>query len=199
MSQKSLSTKPLTTTHALKEWAVAVEALEKGKTIMLLRKGGIRERQNRFSADHKRVLLYPTYEHQKPNLLKPEYAHKVNIVKSSWHPETVRISSWAEITEILKVQELAILNALLPHHIWNQQLVSQRFQWKAQQPLYILLLRIYQLAQPMEIPYQSKYGGCRSWIQIIPAISLQGGKPVLTDSEYNRQVTHIRQIVQTHT
>ena len=29
--------------HAFKEWAVAIEALEAGKTIMLLRKGGIRE------------------------------------------------------------------------------------------------------------------------------------------------------------
>ncbi|BCX07554.1 MAG: hypothetical protein KatS3mg066_1413 [Fischerella sp.] len=37
-----------TTFHALKEWAVAVTALEAGKTIMLLRKGGIHERNGRF-------------------------------------------------------------------------------------------------------------------------------------------------------
>jgi len=39
----------LNTTHALKEWAVAVDALEQGKTIMLLRKGGIHEQGGRFS------------------------------------------------------------------------------------------------------------------------------------------------------
>ena len=53
-----------TTLHALKEWAVAVNALESGKTIMLLRKGGIHERGGRFQVAHEQVLLYPTYEHQ---------------------------------------------------------------------------------------------------------------------------------------
>jgi len=37
-----------TLSHALKEWSVAVEALEAGKTIMLLRKGGIREASKNF-------------------------------------------------------------------------------------------------------------------------------------------------------
>ena len=31
-----------TLSHALKEWAIVVDALAAGKTIMLLRKGGIR-------------------------------------------------------------------------------------------------------------------------------------------------------------
>jgi len=51
------------TTHALKEWAVAVDALEQGKTIMLLRKGGIHEQGGRFVAQNQ-ILLYPTHEHQ---------------------------------------------------------------------------------------------------------------------------------------
>jgi len=49
----------LNTTHALKEWAVAVDALEQGKTIMLLRKGGIHEQGGRFKVAHNQILLYP--------------------------------------------------------------------------------------------------------------------------------------------
>ena len=61
-------------THALKEWAVATDVLERGETILLLRKGGIREEGKHFRVAHDEVLLYPTYEHQQPHLLKPQYA-----------------------------------------------------------------------------------------------------------------------------
>lgn len=181
-----------TTTHALKEWAVAVQALEQGETIMLLRKGGIKEEDNRFNVAHNQVLLYPTYEHQQPELLKTEYASQVEPVTSGWHPETIRIGSWAEITEILPVSDQSAVIALLPYHIWNEQFVSDRLKWKPRQPLYVLLLRTYQLAQPEIIPYCPEYGGCRSWIDLVEPISIEGVVPVLDDTEYIKQVTTIR-------
>lgn len=112
--------------HALKEWATAVQALEAGKIIMLLRKGGIHERNGRFQVAHDEVLLYPTYEHQQAFLLKPEYAADVHSVTSGWHPETVRISSWAKITDILPVSDENIVNELLPFHIWNEHFICVR-------------------------------------------------------------------------
>jgi hypothetical protein len=57
--------------HALKEWAVAVSALERGETALVVRKGGIREKA--FAVPQTRFLLLPGYEHQRPELLKPEY------------------------------------------------------------------------------------------------------------------------------
>jgi hypothetical protein len=184
-----------TTTHALKEWAVAVDALEQGKTIMLLRKGGIKEERNRFSVAHNQILLYPTYEHQQPNLLKTEYAPQVKPVTSGWHPETVRLGSWAEITDILPVTEESTVTALLPYHIWNEQFVNDRLKWKPRQPLYILVLRAYRLPQPQIIPYRSEYGGCRSWIDLAEPISIEGVIPVLDDAEYIKQVAAIHNII----
>src|SRR4028118_1046913 len=184
-----------TTTHALKEWAVAVNALEQGKTIMLLRKGGIKEEGNRFKVAHDEILLYPTYEHQQPNLLKAEYARQVNPVTSGWHPETVRIGSWAKITDILQVSEESAVAALLPYHIWNEQFVSDRLKWKPRQPLYILLLRTYRLPQPQIIPYRSEYGGCRSWIDLAEPISIENAVPVLNDAAYTQLVAEIHGIV----
>jgi hypothetical protein len=185
-----------TTRHALKEWAVAVDALEQGKTIMLLRKGGIREEGKHFKVAHNQILLYPTYEHQQPNLLKAEYAPQVEPVTSGWHPETVRIGSWAEITDILPVSDESTVDALLPYHIWNEQFVSDRFQWKPRHPVYILLLRTYRLRQPKVIPYLPEYSGCRSWIDLVEPISIEGAMPVLTDTEYTKQNAQIRQIVE---
>ena len=189
------ATMPSTTTKALKEWAVTVDALEQGKTIMLLRKGGIREEGNRFQVTHNEVLLYPTYEHQQPNLLKPEYAIQVTPVIAGWHPETVRIGSWARITDILRVSESKVIEALLPYHIWNEQFVSTRFKWKPREPLYILLLRTYKLSSVRFIPYCAEYGGCRSWIDLVEPISLEGIAPVLDDTEYGKQTAQIRQII----
>jgi hypothetical protein len=184
-----------TTFHALKEWAVVINALEAGQTIMLLRKGGIREQGGRFQVNHQRVLLYPTYEHQQGFLLKQEYAGLVHPVTSGWHPETVRIGSWADITDILPVSDESIVNNLLPFHIWNELFISDRLKWKSSQPLYILLLRTYQLSQPQEIPYLTEYGGCKSWIDIQQPISLQDAEPVVSDSTYSELVGTIRGII----
>jgi hypothetical protein len=184
------------TTHAFKEWAVAVNALEEGKTILLLRKGGIREESNRFKVTYNQVLLYPTYEHQQPNLLKSEYASQVTPVASGWHPEAIRIGSWAEITDIFQVSEEETVAALLPYHIWNEQFVRDRLKWKSRQPLFVLLLRTYRLSQPEMIPYSSEYGGCKSWIALAAPISIQGRVPILTDDEYQQHSTQIRQIIE---
>jgi hypothetical protein len=183
------------TFHAFKEWAVAIQALEAGETVMLLRKGGIREQGGRFQVAQEQVLLYPTYEHQQPKLLKPDYSNRVVPVTSGWHPETVRIGSWAKITDILPVFDENIVNQLLPFHVWNEHFICDRLKWKPRQPLFVLLLRAYNLAQISYIPYRSEYGGCKSWIDLEHSISVENAAPVLPESVYNQTVSQIRTIV----
>ncbi|MEG3926597.1 DUF1802 family protein [Microcoleus sp. D3_18a_C4] len=183
------------TTRALKEWNVAVNALEQGQTIVLLRKGGIREQAGQFNVTDKQVLLYPTFEHQQPDLLKPEFAHQVQKVESGWHPELIRIGSWAEITDVFLVAWEPAITALFPYHIWNENFVSDRLKWKQNQPIYILLLRAYRLAEIREIPYIPEYGGCRSWIDLADAISLEGSQAVLSDREYIERSNQIRNLI----
>ncbi|NEN92177.1 MAG: DUF1802 family protein [Okeania sp. SIO3H1] len=183
-----------TITAALKEWNIAINALEKGNTIMLLRKGGIREQKGNFTVAYKQVLLYPTFEHQQPDLLKPEYVTQVQVVDSGWHPEKIKISSFAEITHILPVSDESILNKLFVYHIWNKKFVSDRLKWKPQQPLYILLLRTYKLSQNYEIFYRREYGGCRSWIELNQPISITNSVPIFTDDNYqslSAEICHI--------
>jgi hypothetical protein len=182
-------------THALKEWAIALESLEQGKTIMLLRKGGIKEINGKFLVPYNRILLYPTYEHQQPALLKPGYQSCVTPVASGWHPQQVTISSWAEITDVLPVSEENTVKALLPFHIWNEQFITTRLKWKPRQPIYILLLRTYKLLAPQVIDYLPQYGGCTSWIDIASAIDIDNTQPILTEDNYQQLNTEIRQIV----
>jgi hypothetical protein len=176
--------------HALKEWAIAVDALSTGKTIVLLRKGGIREVG--FQVQQSYVWLYPTYEHQKPHLLKPEYAAQVTPVESGWHPDTVSIKSCAEITEVLPITKKEQIAALQPYHIWHEQMIRDRLRWQPQRPLVVLLLRVYRLATPQTIPYDNAYSGCKSWIDLTQPITADKLTPVLGDNEYAIRVREIK-------
>jgi hypothetical protein len=178
-------------TNALKEWQVAVHALERGETIVLLRKGGIREEGGRFRVQHDRVLLYPTVEHQKPELVKPAYADQVQTVASGWHPEQVRIGSWAEITDIVQIDRAEGVAALFPFHIWNEQFVRDRLRWKPSQPLYVLLLRVYQFTSARLIPHSEAYGSCKSWIDLHQSFDPSDSLPVLDDRTYAQTVEQI--------
>ena len=184
-----MATLNLSLKYALKEWAIAVEALTKGETIVLLRKGGIRERG--FKVEHPQFWLYPTYEHQKPHLLAPQYAPSVTEVPSGWHPETVSIQSCAQITQVLPVSSQKRLMALQPYHVWNEQMIRARLKWKQDTPLLVLLLRVYRLAQPETIPFVASYGGCKSWIALEQELASRSLTPVLSEAEYLAQTQTI--------
>ncbi|MDJ0658223.1 MAG: DUF1802 family protein [Crocosphaera sp.] len=180
---------------ALKEWNVTVKALEKGNTILLLRKGGIKEIFGQFKVNHNPILLYPTYEHQKPHLLKSDYASLVDAVPSGWHPETITISSWANITNIFKVTDYLIIEQLYSYHIWTKKFIKKRFNWKPNQPLFVLFLRVFLLPELVTISYQSNYGGCRSWIELNQDISLSNSYAVISEDNYHQQVEKISKII----
>jgi hypothetical protein len=185
-------------THALKEWAVAINALVAGETVVLLRKGGIREEGGRFRVAHDQMWLYPTYEHQKPHLLKPAYANQVEPVASGWHPESVAIAAWAEITQVFQISDPEVVSALQPFHIWNELFVTERFHWKPRQPLYILMLRVHRLDAIHTIPYRSDYGGCQSWIDLadaVKAIAPELSTPAVADTAYAELVHKIASLV----
>jgi hypothetical protein len=179
------------TLHALKEWSVAIDALATAKTIMLLRKGGIKEQKGKFQVTQTEVLLYPTYEHQQSSLLKPDYANFVQPVTSGWHPETVKIHSWAKITHVLPVSDGEIVEKLQSYHIWGANFVCERLKWKPHQPLYVLLLRVYNLPKIHEIPHLPRYAGCQSWIDLELDIELENSTAVLSESRYGELVTEI--------
>jgi hypothetical protein len=185
----------ITLNHALKEWEIVIKALITGETIMLLRKGGIQETKGKFTLAKKQVLLYPTLEHQKPELLKENYRDQVQTVTSGWHPENVHISAWAEITDIFLVNQKDTLEKLEKYYIWTEEFISDKLKWQPNQPLYILLLRTYKLPQEILIPYKKEYGGCKSWIELEQTIEITNSPSVLPEQEYLQTVATIRKII----
>jgi hypothetical protein len=182
------------TTMGLKDWAVAVEALGTGKQILVMRKGGIAEETRHFAVQSERFFLYPAYEHQKEELLKPEYQGEIAKTRSLWSPgkQTTTIKYFAVLHEDIEVMEEEALFRLAPHHIWTNRFAAERLKWKKKLPLHVLLLRVYKLEQPLEIPIRDEYLGCKSWHQMPVELSGLKGSPVLSDAEFMAEAEAIK-------
>ncbi|WP_411345797.1 DUF1802 family protein [Paenibacillus sp. WLX1005] len=183
---------------ALKEWASAIRALEEGSQILLMRKGGIVEETRSFALKENAFYLYPTYEHQRSELLKPEHRHLVEESLQDWSPEqqTASIRLYAEVTDDLEIHDQEQLNLLQGHHIWTDTFAEERLRWKKKHPLHILLLRVYILERPVDIHIEEQYIGCKSWISIPSGPVTSEMTPVLDAAEFEAMRTAALQSLQ---
>ena len=173
-------------THALKEWAVAVEALERGETALVVRKGGIREKA--FAVPKTRFLFFKGYEHQKPEQLKSTYHDLLRSIPNRRDDEPVIFTSFAEVYGAYEVSEAEELEALDPHHIWTHEYAESRLKWRPKKPLTVIVLRTYLLPEPMVLEYRESYGGCKSWIELEEAVPTTGSRPALKDPAFEKLV-----------
>ena len=173
--------------HTLKEWAVTVRALERGDTALVVRKGGIREKA--FAVPKTRFLLLPGYEHQRPELIKPGFRHIMDEIPDLTDDGPLRFSSFAEVEGAFEISEADDLARLNDHHMWTHEYAESRFKWRPKKPLTVLVLRTYVLPETVELPYREGYGGCKSWIELEDAVSVEGARPALSHAEFEDLVS----------
>ena len=180
---------------AFKEWAVAVDALTDGKQIMLLRKGGISEESKYFTVIHNKFLLYPTYEHQSKDLIKPEFQDElIKYQNSTTIQDPVTFNTWAEVIEVIELSDKDKLIKLSPFHIWSDDYAESRLRWKPSLPLSVMLLKVHSLSEPVSVPYDDHFGGCKSWIEMQSHLDLEHN-PVLSESKLSQTVNNIKSIL----
>jgi hypothetical protein len=170
---------------ALKEWAVVCAALGSGRQIVLLRKGGIYESAGEFEIEHRQFLLFPTYLHQNAGMLKDEAKGQLTVMAAE--PAKIEVSLAAEITDIVPMSDRATMDALSDEHIWSTGLIDMRFNYRPENPLYLLLVRAYRLARPTTIENTPAYAGCKSWVPLDRAVAIQDAVPALDNAEYARR------------
>ena len=187
---------PPISTLALKEWAVAVDALAAGKQIMVLRKGGIHRDDKEFRVVHPEFLLYPTYDHQSPELLKADYhTDLAQTLEEDDIPGLVTLSTWTEVTDTFELRDEETLERLSPYHIWTNDYAEKRLHWRPKYPLTVMLLRVYRLQQPQALPVLDEYVGCKSWVDLGQDVPLGYMTAVLTDDEYKEMADPVRETV----
>jgi hypothetical protein len=184
---------PVNSRTALKEWAVACEALGRGQQILLLRKGGIREEHREFRVEHPEFLLFPTYEHQRADLVKPSARDSLaQVLAAREQAEQVELRYWATVADVFDVSEIERLAAVSDLHLWSDDYALERLRWKPRHPLQLMALRVYRLAEPAVLPVLPEYGGCKSWLTLAEPIVVEGAQPVLDGREFADHLDRVR-------
>jgi hypothetical protein len=209
---------------ALKEWAIICKALEDGRQILLLRKGGIMEYRKGFEVKHNDFLLYPTFEHQSMESIKAEYKEKLKEILEEQNKDTRKeidkdnknfnidntniIKLFAKVEDVVEISDKLILSELRDYHIWSDEYVMMRMNYNPSKPMSILLLRIYKIKKPLIFDINDKWSGCKSWIDIEKDVDIQNSHkieilknekalidPVLNDDIFYESVNKIRKVI----
>lgn len=180
---------------AFKEWAAIVNALSEGKQILIVRKGGIREEGGEFQVEHNEFFLFPTFEHQKYEDLKPEARSHLEKAVSEKPPlNQIPVSYYAEVKSVIQINDERDIVHLNSYHVWSEKAMTQRFHFGKNKGLCVLAVRVYRLPQTTLIPFQSEYGGCKSWVEFKSKLTVQGAQPVISEPSFNLQLKQINSL-----
>jgi hypothetical protein len=167
---------------ALKEWASVCQALGTGRQILLLRKGGIYESAGEFELEHREFVFFPTYLHQNLRMLKPEAQE--GFAPHAAEPRTVTLSLAGRVTDIVQVSSRGQMDRLDTEHIWTAPLIDMRFNYRPENPLYVLVVRAYRLATPVVVENTPAYAGCKSWVPLDAGVSTVNATAVSEGGEF---------------
>lgn len=151
---------------ALKEWSCVCDLLVEGKACLLLRKGGVHEDggPGRFKLEHERFALFPAWEHETLEWIKPGLRPDRGPIEEE--PNHITIRGYAEVAGIWEVPSRAAFDQLDDLHPWLPPQVDMRFNYKPDRPLYAMLVRAQRFEQPKVIPNRPEFAGCKSWVPL---------------------------------
>lgn len=181
---------------ALKEWAVVCDLLASGAMCLLPRKGGIREwgGPGVFELEHREFFLFPTREHEKLERIKPGFLALAPGAETGGEAEeSLTLDAVATVGKIWKVPSREAFDRLDALHPWLPPAIDMRFDYKPENPLYLVALRVCKLAEPKALVRRESYRGCRSWVPLLeedrPAVA--GAVPVLSDAEFAAVIARV--------
>ncbi|QQL44956.1 DUF1802 family protein [Sulfuriroseicoccus oceanibius] len=191
---------------AFKEWADVCDLLADGSYSMILRKGGIHEGREGFSFKHEKFLLFSTGFHQKETgLVDAASEHLIQSPDSKIHTPVeegneVVFKAWAEAEFAVRVRDKALVDQLAPFHCWPQNVVDDRYSYSEKLEadcISVAFVRVFRLAEPWTVPYQRKFGGCRSWLELegAPSGLLEGMTPVVDDATHAERAQAVRAVL----
>jgi hypothetical protein len=170
-----------------KEWSLVCDALGRGRQSVILRKGGIAEGREGFSFRHREFFLFPTFFH--------EQIAKVRIAGADVPApgNTIAIRWYAKVERALRINSLAIAEALAPLHILSAEMVRERFSYKGD-GLNVAFVRVFEISPVWILQNEKRFGGCRSWIDL-PILPEMKMRAVLAEAPQTALCARFDQIV----
>jgi hypothetical protein len=148
-----------------KDWSLVCAALGQGRQSLILRKGGIAEGRDGFRFKHAEFFLFPTQYHEQAQKVRP-------VELAGLHPAppapagTVEIRYFFRLEWAVWLDDREALARLEPFHVWEAEVVRERFQYDAPAGLQCAFGRVYRLEPAWTFPDRPGYGGCRSWVAL---------------------------------
>ena len=183
---------------ALKEWAIVCDFLAKGKCALLLRKGGIHEEggPGRFALNHDRFLMFPAWEHERLDWIKPDWPLEVIAPVDEperAEPSEITFKCYAEAARIWQVPSREAFDQLDDLHPWTKPQIDMRFNYKPDRPLYLLALRVYRMSYAVKVPNRDSFAGCVSWVPLGPsdAIDVSGVEPAMPADDFDSLLSRV--------
>lgn len=163
---------------------MTIAALAAGDQVLIVRKGGIGEK--RFELPHPRFHLFPTYAHQRPELVKPGARRRfADPLARRDEPERLPLAVYAELHSAHPIADPDALEAIDPLHILSPEYASERLRWRRIHPLWAAVLRVWTLADPPVLEVGPEHGGCVSWVELPESIGAPGERtPALSDEAF---------------
>jgi hypothetical protein len=168
---------------ALKEWAVADEALATGRIALLIRKGGIHERQGDFGVEHREFWIFPTGWHQNPaDLAEPLHPLLDALVPPA--RGTIPFRTYAVVDDVFRIENADVLDRLDGMHPLSPPAAHSRFAYRGRPFVHALVLRAWCLPKPVPLPDTLRYEGCVSWVELDAPLPTAALTPVLSDEDF---------------
>jgi len=174
-----------------KEWEVVCEALGTGGQALLLRKGGIHEGRAGFSFKHEKFVLFPTRFHAQGDQVRVPCESS----GGEWEVgEVVPMQYSCEAVWARTLTDWEVVKRLEEYHIWSDELVRERFAWGEEGSIHCALVRVSRLARRWELPYEKRYGGCRTWVEL-PDQEIGTLTPVIGEEEFAALKRRVEEVV----
>ncbi len=184
---------------ALKEWAIVCDLLAAGRCCLVLRKGGIAEFDGpgRFRLEHERFALFPAWEHEKLEWIKPGWLEGLRDTPVETEPSEIALKAWAEVGGAWTVPSREAFDRLDDLHPWTREQIDMRFNYKPDRPLWLLALRVHRLDEPKAIPNRDTFAGCRSWVPLDgeDALEAEGATPTIGDASFEAVKARVEEVV----
>ena len=182
---------------ALKEWATVLEAMARGEQLVLIRKGGLIEPGGGFALAAPAFVFYPTFEHQAVNYLRPEFRRYFEDASSRRRaPEgRVRIDFAGAAVSSVQSADPSLIQRLEPFHVYNEAFVTQRLKWQPDQPVTVVVVRVFRLPSPQVLTVAPRYAGCKSWVDLDAPLPVAGAVPVLDEAAFQRRLQALQPLL----
>lgn len=134
-------------------------------------------------------------------LLRPTAAKRY-AAETAYDPraqQRLEFATAARVTGAWTTMDPAVLQLLEGLHVWAPGFLENRLRWRPRQPITVLEVRAYRLAQPLLLEPRDEFWGCFSWVLLEEAAQQgleeapSGGPPALDDDAFAERQELCRQ------